>query len=167
MHRYTRFTHFLDARKDYAIIALRMLIGWRLIDGTQDNVFSAERMLEFRDFLNHHGVIYPLIAAYLSVYAQFLCGIFFIAGAFMRLAAIVMVVNFIAALLIAHIGLTFEQSFDAWAMLAAALYFIFSGAGKISVDEWIEKRNKKVTDPQPTQRGGKDSTTDGGVGNYL
>jgi putative oxidoreductase len=133
---------YFERRKESGVIILRLLIGWRLIDGTQDNVFSWARMLEFRDFLEQRGVIYPLFSANLSVYAQFVCGILFILGWFTRPAAIVMIINFIAALIIAHIGATFEQSFDALAMLFGALFFLVHGAGKYSVDERRMRQNK-------------------------
>lgn len=130
-----RLDSFFESRKGYANLFLRLIIGWRLIDGTQDNVFSWERMLEFRDFLALHGTPFPLLSANVSVYAQFICGILYMIGWFVRPAAVIMIVNFIAALLIAHIGLTFEQSFDAWMMLVGSIFFLFSGAGKISADE--------------------------------
>jgi putative oxidoreductase len=126
---------YFEPRKDYGTIFLRLIIGWRLIDGTQDNVFSWARMLEFRDFLQNHGVPFPLVAANLSVYAQFICGILYILGAFLRPAATVMIINFIAALVIAHIGTTFQQSFEALMMLFGSVFFLFSGAGRISIDQ--------------------------------
>jgi putative oxidoreductase len=132
---------YFASRKAYGAIFLRLIIGWRLIDGTQDNVFSWVRMLEFRDFLEQHGVASPLVAAHISVYAQFICGALYIVGAFVRPASIVMIINFVAALFIAHIGTTFQQSFDALIMLFSAVFFLFHGAGKISVDEWLNNRN--------------------------
>ena len=140
MEAISKLNSFFEARKDYGAIFLRLVIGWRLIDGTQDNVFSWERMIEFRNFLEQHGVPSPLVAAHVSVYAQFICGILYVVGAFVRPAAVVMIVNFIAALIIAHIGLTFEQSFDAWMMLLGSIFFLFYGAGKLSVDDAIAKR---------------------------
>jgi putative oxidoreductase len=131
---------YFESRKGYGNFFLRLVIGWRLVDGTQDNVFSWERMLEFRDFLALHGTPFPLLAANVSVYAQFICGILYLIGWFVRPAALVMIINFIAALLIAHIGLSFEQSFDAWMMLMGSVFFLFSGAGKISVDELQNRR---------------------------
>jgi putative oxidoreductase len=131
---------YFENRRDYGTIFLRLIIGWRLIDGTQDNVFSWERMLEFRDFLSVHGTPAPLFCAVVSVYAQFICGILYVIGWFIRPAALVMIINFIVALIIAHIGLSFQQSFDAWIMLASAAFFLFHGAGKISVDELRKDR---------------------------
>lgn len=136
----SRLDSFFDQYKGYGNLFLRLVIGWRLIDGTQDNVLSWERMLEFRDFLALHGTPFPLVAANVSVYAQFICGILYLLGWFIRPAAIIMIINFIAALLIAHIGLTFEQSFDAWMMLLGSAFFLFAGAGKISVDELRKDR---------------------------
>ena len=132
---FTKLDRYFDSRKDYSAIFLRLVIGWRLIDGTQDNVFSWARMIEFRNFLEHHHVPAPLVAAHVSVYAQFTCGILYVLGAYMRPAAILMIINFILALIIAHIGTTFEQSFDALMMLFGSVFFLFYGAGKISVDE--------------------------------
>jgi putative oxidoreductase len=121
---------------------LRLLIGWRLIDGTQDNIRSCDRMLEFRDFLESLHVPYPLFSAQWSVYAQFLCGIFYIVGLFIRPAALVMIINFLAARYIAHRGQTFHEVFAPLTMLTAAIFFLFYGAGKFSIDNYILKRNK-------------------------
>lgn len=129
-----RTDRYFESRKDYGAIFLRVIIGWRLIDGSQDNVFSWARMIEFRDFLQNHGVPFPLIAANVSVYAQFTCGILYMLGAFIRPAALVMIINFIAALVIAHVGTTFQQSFEALMMLFGSLFFLFYGAGRISID---------------------------------
>ena len=125
---------YFESKKDYGAIFLRLAIGWRLIDGTQDNVFSWDRMVEFENFLAQQGVAFPLVAAIVSVYAQFICGILYVFGAMIRLAAIVMIINFIAALLIVHIGLSFQDSFDAWMMLCGSFFFLFYGAGKLSID---------------------------------
>lgn len=138
---FARLDRYFQHYKEYGNFFLRLVIGWRLIDGTQDNVFSWERMIEFRDFLALHGTPFPLLAAIVSVYAQFICGILYMIGWFVRPAAIIMIINFIAALIIAHIGLSFQQSFDAWMMLVGSIFFLFSGAGKISVDE-LRKGNK-------------------------
>jgi putative oxidoreductase len=135
IHRY------FEERKDFGAIFIRIVIGWRLIDGSQDNVFSWARMLEFRDFLEAHHVPAPMLSAQVSVYAQFSCGILYILGAWIRPAALIMIVNFIAALVIAHIGTSFQQSFEALMMLSGSLFFLFYGAGRISVDD-IRKKHK-------------------------
>jgi putative oxidoreductase len=100
-------------------------------------------MLEFQKFLGARGVPYPLFAAHLSAYAQFICGFSILFGAFIRLTSIVFIINFIAAIAIAHRGHSFQQMFPALMMIAAGLFFLFHGAGPLSVDAWLEKR--KVT----------------------
>ncbi len=139
---YTKLNQYFEGRKEYGIVFLRLIIGWRLIDGTQDNIFSWERMIEFSNFLEQHHVAYPLMAANVSVYAQFICGILYMLGLFIRPAAIIMIFNFIVALIIVHIGTPFQESFDALMMLFGSIFFLFSGAGKISMDNRLQNHKK-------------------------
>lgn len=136
--------NFFDRHKEYAAIFIRLIVGFHLIYGTQDNVFSYDRMLEFEKFLTARGVPFPLMAAFVSVYAQFICGALFIAGAFIRYAAIVMIINFIAAIVITHIGDSYPSTFPALMMLCASCFLLFNGAGKLSVDDWWEKRKGRT-----------------------
>ena len=126
--------------KEYGVIFIRLIVGFHLIYGTQDNVFSYARMEEFAGFLSVRGVPFPLFSAFLSAYSQFICGILFIAGLAIRYGAIVMIINFVAALIIAHIGDTYPNMFPALMMLAAACFFLVHGAGKLSVDSMLERR---------------------------
>jgi putative oxidoreductase len=137
---FKRLNEFFEPRKDYGVIFLRLIIGWRLVDGTQDNVFSWVRMIEFQDFLEQQGVAYPLLAAVVSVYAQFICGLLYMIGLWVRPAALVMIINFIAALIIVHIGTTFQESFAALMMLFGFVFFLFYGAGKLSIDQKFDRR---------------------------
>lgn len=139
---YKKLNHFFEARKEYGAFFLRIIIGWRLVDGSQDNVFSWDRMIEFKNFLDERGVMLPLAAAIVSVYAQFICGILYMVGAFVRVAAIIMIINFIAALIIAHIGTTFQESFAAIIILFASVFLLFHGAGKLSIDNALLEQNK-------------------------
>ncbi|HEX8153067.1 MAG TPA: DoxX family membrane protein, partial [Thermoanaerobaculia bacterium] len=93
--------HFdwFEKRKEFGMLFVRLIVGFHLVYGTQDNVVSWARMLEFRDFLAERGVPFPLLSANLSVWAQLTCGILILLGAAIRPAAIVMIVNFIAAML--------------------------------------------------------------------
>ncbi len=116
--------------KEYGLFPIRLIIGFHLIYGTQDNVFNWARMLEFRDFLATNRVPAPLFAANLSVWAQLICGILFILGLFFRPAAIVMIINFVAALLIAHRVGGYAPAALAWIMLLASTGFLIHGPGK-------------------------------------
>lgn len=131
---------FFEKYKEYGVIFIRLIVGFHLVYGTQDNVFSSARMEEFAAFLSARSVPFPLCSAFLSVYAQFICGILLIVGFATRYAAAVMIINFVAALIIAHLGDTYPNMFPALMMLAAACFFLLHGAGKLSVDSLLEGR---------------------------
>ena len=131
---------FFRRHREYGVIFLRLIIGSFIIWGVQDNVFSSGRMEEFAKFLGERGVPFPLFAAFLSAYTQLVCGICILIGAATRLASIPFIINFTAAIIIAHLGDTFSDMFPALMMLCAGLFFLFHGAGKLSVDEALEKR---------------------------
>jgi putative oxidoreductase len=124
-----------ERHREYGLFFIRLIVGFHLVHGTADNVFSRARMLEFSEFLAARGVPSPFFAAHLSAYAQFICGILFIAGAFVRPAAAVMIVNFICALLIAHRTGGYPPAALALIMLFSSIGFLFHGAGKPSWDE--------------------------------
>ncbi len=132
----------LDRYKEYGVIFIRLIVGFHLVYGTQDNVFSYARMEEFAAFLSAHNVPLPLFAAFLSAYAQFICGILFIFGAATRYAALVMIINFIAAIIIAHTGDPYPNKFPALMMLAAACFLFIHGPGNLSIDSKLADRNR-------------------------
>jgi putative oxidoreductase len=134
---------FFERRREYAALFLRLIIGSFIIWGVQDNVFSSAHMNKFAQFLGARGVPFPLFAAYLSVYTQFVCGILILVGACVRLASIPFIVNFVAAILIAHRGDGFRDMFPALVMIFAGLFFLFHGAGKPSVDDWWGRRGRR------------------------
>ncbi len=131
---------FLDKYKEYGVIFIRLAVGFHLIYGSQDNVFSYARMQEFATFLSVRGVPFPLFSAFLSVYAQFICGILFVAGALTRFAALVMIINFIAAIIIAHRKDAYPNKFGALMMLATACLLFLHGPGKLSVDSAVGRK---------------------------
>jgi putative oxidoreductase len=134
---------FFERRREYAALFLRLIIGSFIIWGVQDNVFSRAQMEEFAHFLGGRGVPFPLFAAFLSAYTQFVCGILIILGAFVRLVSIPFIINFVAAIIIAHLGDSFRGMFPALLMVFVGFFFLFHGAGKPSVDEWRERGGKR------------------------
>jgi putative oxidoreductase len=130
---------FFERYRDYAPIFLRLLIGIFIIHGVQDNMLSTERMAEFEKFLAARGVPAAAAAARLSVYAQFICGVSILLGAWIRLTSIVFIINFIFAIMIAHLGDPFQRMLPALMMIAAGLFFLFNGAGRLSVDALLER----------------------------
>jgi putative oxidoreductase len=129
-----RVRRFADAHRDYAPVAVRAFAGTFLVYMSQDNVFSWARMLEFAAFLETQGFPWPIASAVVSVAAQFTAGLLFLAGAWVRWAALVMVANFVVALATVHTALPFREALDPAAMLASAVSLFFSGAGALSLD---------------------------------
>lgn len=130
----------MNKLKKYADLPIRLTVGFHLIYGTQDNVFSWERMLEFRNFLEAFGAPFPLVSAIVSVYAQFICGILFILGWKVRFAGAIMTFNFIVAILLVHLSDPYPNIYPAISMLAGGIFMILHGAGQLSLDHWQEKR---------------------------
>jgi putative oxidoreductase len=139
-----RIANWLTRNHDLGILLLRLFIGIRLIYGVWDNVTSWEHMIAFRDFLSHHQFPFPLGAAIVSVYCQLLAGLCFIAGFKIRLAAAVMMLNFLLALVTVHLKDSFEGMTPALCMLFASLFFLFHGGGKYSLDWWINKKSQRL-----------------------
>jgi putative oxidoreductase len=131
---------FFERHREKGAFFVRLVVGFVLVYGTQDNVFSHERMLEFRDFLAMRKVPLPLFAAYLSAYAQFACGILYVLGLFVRPAALVMVINFVAAIVIAHLDTPLDATRLALLMLFSSLFLLFNGAGALSLDGRLSRR---------------------------
>jgi putative oxidoreductase len=130
-----RLNSLLKPKKDYGSLFIRVMAGFHLIYGVQDNIFSWERMLEFRDFLEANSFPLPLFCAVLSVYAQFICGVLFIIGLVTRPAALIMAVNFVVAILMIHAGGPYPAAFPAIAMLSCSLFLLLHGPGKWSLDK--------------------------------
>jgi len=150
--------HRLERHAEIGTVLLRLFLAFVLIYGTQDNVFSRERMLEFRDFLAQNGFPWPLASAYLSAYAQFACGILILVGYMTRSAALVMVVNFLVALGMVHVGLPFNANIAPLAMLFGSLFLFFHGPGPFALDGRGAGEGRGAT-PAPTAMTDEESYT--------
>jgi putative oxidoreductase len=137
----SHITSWLDERRELGALFIRLFMSTFLIYMSQDNVFDRARMVEFERFLRQFGFPMPLLSAPVSVYAQFVCGILILLGAFTRVAAAVMVVNFLVALTMVHTRLPFREALDPSAMLAGSLFLLFHGAGVPSIDAWRQRRS--------------------------
>jgi len=50
-----------------------------------------------------------------------------------------MIFNFIVAIIAANLDKGIEKSFSAWILLATAFLLLFSGGGKISIDDRLNR----------------------------
>lgn len=139
-------TDWLERHSALGVPLFRLFLGATLVWGVQDNVFSGARMAEFRGFLAENGFPFPMLSAYLSVYAQLVCGLLILAGAATRPAAAVMAGNFVVALVMVHRSLPFDDNIAPLAMLFGALLLLFHGPGAYSVD--AVRRRRAVDSPR-------------------
>ena len=125
--------NWFERNKDVGLLILRLFIGIRLIYGVQDNILHWEQMKEFEAFLRQYQFPLPLASAIVSVYVQVLAGILFILGWKMRWGCILMVINFSVAIIMVHLGQSFEEMTTVLFMLITSIALLFTGAGRYSV----------------------------------
>jgi uncharacterized membrane protein YphA (DoxX/SURF4 family) len=108
--------------------------GAFLIFGVWDNVTDPARMAEFEGFQRSAGIPLPHLGAPVSVYAQLLCGVAFIAGGLTRWAALIMLFNFAVAWVYVDRLQDFRGQFPCLALLAIAAVLATVGPGRWSLD---------------------------------
>ncbi len=125
---------------DAGPLLVRLLTGAFLVHGTQDNILSAERMREFVGFLAANGFAWPEFMAPLSVWAQFLCGLCFILGLFVRWAGLVTAFNFVVAVAMVH----WQQDLRGWwpaaVLVVIGLDLFLRGGGRYALDAMLARR---------------------------
>jgi putative oxidoreductase len=131
---------WLDRNREIAPFLFRLFIAFVLIYGTYDNVASEARMHEFRDFLSANGFPMALEMAYLSAYGQFIAGLLLVVGFLTRAASLVVIVNFVVALVMVHLKLPWSANIAPLAMLVGGIFFLLYGAPRYSVDALLAAR---------------------------
>ena len=128
-----RLDDLFERKRGYGLIFLRLVAGWRLIAGVWEYAIQSNSISEVAAFFTQLHIPLPLISAYVSVYAQLICGALFILGIWVRAAALLMIINFIVAIIAAHLTDPIVKSFSAWALLAISISLLFEGGGRLSV----------------------------------
>ena len=124
---------------DFGQLLLRCVTGAFLIYQSHDNVFSAERMLEFEKFLAQFGFVAPKLMAPIAVYAQFAAGIAFILGFLTRWAGLVTAAQFVVAVWMVHWNDPVPGIWPAAILIFLGLYFGLRGSGRYGIDALFEK----------------------------
>ena len=141
-----RINRKFNRYKEFGPLFIRCLVGFHLIKSVFPILFTPGSMQGVVTYFDSQNIIMPSVLAPVVAYAEFICGVLFIVGALVRPAAIAMVIVFICALLIVHIGDSYTNSFPALVILAGSLSLLFTGAGRISVDhQWRDKNLMKET----------------------
>jgi putative oxidoreductase len=131
---------WLEPAAEYGPLFIRVLIGWHLVYGNWDRVATHEGLVEFQDMLIRNHFPFTLFNAYLSGYAQVTCGILYIVGLFTRPAALVMIINFIAALTMVHWYQPYPRKALALMMLCTSIFLLLHGPGRVALDNLILRK---------------------------
>jgi len=130
---------------DAALLLLRLFIGAFLIWGVWDNIAHSERMEEFASFLAKFGFPAPRLMAPLSVWVQFFTGVAFILGIATRWAGVLCAINFVIAIVMVDRFGGLRGAFPALCLVFFGILLATQGAGRFSIDAWIERSRKAST----------------------
>jgi uncharacterized membrane protein YphA (DoxX/SURF4 family) len=133
-----------ETRKtDIALLLLRLALGFRLVFGALDTIASWEAMVEFGEYLAGLGFPVPLISAVVSAWAQFLAGLAWMAGYQVRVFSVLMIGNFVVAILFVHVagGSSYVEAAPAVHMLVFSFVLLLTGPGGMSLDARMGARD--------------------------
>jgi putative oxidoreductase len=133
---------WLEPAAEYGPLFIRLIIGWHIAYGSWDRVSTESGFLEFKDLLVRNHFPFPLFNAYLSAYAQVICGILYILGLFTRPAALTMVINFLAALYMVHYYQPYPRKALALLMLCTSLFLLLHGPGRLALDNLFQRKKR-------------------------
>ena len=125
---------------DLSLLFARVAVGSFLVWGVWDNVTSTARMNEFAAFLRVHGFVAPAIMAPLSVAAQLVAGTGLVLGLFTRWAGLLVVANFVVALVMVDARLGIRGAYPSVSLVALGLVFYAFGAGRVALDAMTGRR---------------------------
>lgn len=126
--------------EEFALLLMRIVVGSFLAWGVWDNIVDDAQMATFVAFLGDHGFPVPEVAARLSVFAQFCCGVSFLSGAFVRSAGLLCAVNFIVAIAMVDYKLDLRGMFPAASLVVIGFYLAARGGGRFALDARLERR---------------------------
>jgi putative oxidoreductase len=135
-----KFLYLSNAQRfgDFALLLMRVFVGFFLIWGVWDNVTDAARMQEFVEFLRKFKFASPELLAPVSVYVQLLIGIAFMLGLLTRWAGILCVINFLVAIVMVDRFGGMRGIFPSGSLVAIGLYLATYGAGRFSLDAMLK-----------------------------
>ena len=100
-------------------------------------MFSAETMNGYEQWLTDKGVPAPLVMAYLGKLAELLGGALLLLGLFTRVAAFFLMIT-MAVVTFVMVGGSINDS--TFLLLLLFGFFLFAGGGRYSVDALLKKR---------------------------
>jgi len=131
----------LKSMAGYGFLFPRLAFGIHLLYYSWGSVTSFDVSGD-AEWLASMGVPLPALAAWAYLLTEFLGGIALILGFKVRLFAVPLIATFLVAYFMVHISDPYADAYPALQMLAMSFFFLFAGAGKASVDEWMTKEGE-------------------------
>lgn len=123
---------------DVGLLLLRLLAGLSL--AFAHGLGKLPPSDGFVSMLGNVGLPAPGLLAWLSGFAEFGGGLLLAIGLLTRPAALFIIINMSVALIFAHAGDAFAEREKAILFCSIALLYLFSGAGRYSLDAGIRKK---------------------------
>lgn len=133
---------------DIALTVLRVVVGIIMVaHGLQ----KATGFQEWQQSVAGMGIPFPEVSAALSVAAELGGGAGLLIGLLTPLAAFGIFANMIVAILAAHLGNGLFAQNNGWeyplTLAVVALFFVFRGAGPLSVDALVKRARRRTKTP--------------------
>lgn len=133
----------LERYSDTALLLLRVATGLFLLYQCHDNVLSAERMDEFKQFMTAFGFWNPDVLAPLTIFLQVAAGIGFVLGLFTRPLGLIIAGMFFVAVYMVHMADPANIVWSAASLIVIGLYLGTKGGGRYSLDTLIEGKKRR------------------------
>ena len=121
---------------DMGLLIIRLITGALMIYHGWE-VFDAEKMNGYAKWMTDLGFPSPALMAYLGKGSELIGGILLLIGWFTRPAAILLAITMLAVAFGMGHGKIFTDDQHPFLFVVIALVFVYTGAGKYSVDHYF------------------------------
>ncbi|HLR37232.1 MAG TPA: DoxX family protein [Chitinophagaceae bacterium] len=121
-----------------ATLTLRLSLGFVMFlgHGWGKVMHFSDKQERFVDFMS----LGPQFSLILVIIAEFICSILIILGLFTRVAAVILIVNMLVAISLAHSWQIIGEAQLPFLFLAGYVSLLLLGSGKISLDNFVNRR---------------------------
>lgn len=130
------------------LLFIRIIIGYMFLTyGIQ--IFDKAAMTDYGNWSNDIGLKPGIVWAYVGKATEFIGGICFVLGCFVRIASIPMTISMSFITFLYHKGQPFAGDEHPFLLMLLACVFFFIGSGKYSIDyllfKFLKQKNQKYS----------------------
>ncbi|HMW34374.1 MAG TPA: DoxX family protein [bacterium] len=130
---------FFQRHSHIAVLFLRIGTGFVFIYHGYNKIFAPGGIERFTGYLSGLGFPLPSVLAYTSGGVEFFGGCMLALGLLTRQASLLLIVNMLVAVFIAHRHDTYPQKEHAIQMLVLSIGTLYSGSGAFSLENLVKK----------------------------